>query len=106
MIIWKADDLVKIVEETYPDLVGTFGFPSLFFHRADLHRLLLEAARGESGDGVPAKVILGRMVIGVEPEKGIVKFEYGEQVESDLVVVADGAHVSPCSCTVNHELTK
>ena len=93
MIIRKADDLTVIGDEQYADLEGKFGYPSLFFHRVDLHRVLLEAASGEDGEGRPAEIVLGRAVVGVDADQGIIKFEDGEEVQSDLVVIADGAHV-------------
>ncbi|KAA8632161.1 hypothetical protein SMACR_08516 [Sordaria macrospora] len=51
---------------------------------------------GESGkvlDGGPVDIELGREVVGLDCEKGVIEFKDGTKLEGwDLVVVADGAH--------------
>lgn len=60
--------------------------PSLNFHRADLHRVLLDAA-----DGVP--LTPGRIVTGLTagPDEVEVEFDDGQRGRWDLVIGADGA---------------
>lgn len=94
MIVRKAGDMTMLAEVEYPDLEQVWGFKSLFFHRVDLHRGLLECATQEKGQGTPAIVELGKKVVGLDCEGGIVRFADGKEVKSDLVIVADGVHVS------------
>jgi 2-polyprenyl-6-methoxyphenol hydroxylase-like FAD-dependent oxidoreductase len=94
MITRKADDLTVIGEEQYPGLKEKWGYESLLFHRVDLHNCMLELATGEDCPGEAVEVALGSKVIELNCEKGLVVFENGMEIMSDLVVIADGAHVS------------
>ena len=67
--------------------VDRFGAPYYTFHRADLHRCLL--------DLMPAgTVVLGRKCAGVRetPDGAELRFADGETVAADLVIGADGIH--------------
>ncbi|KAH7112134.1 hypothetical protein B0J11DRAFT_619731 [Dendryphion nanum] len=57
------------------------------FHRVDLHSGLREMAE-EAG----ARIELGKEVVAIDAEGGVVEIGSGERVESDLVVMADGSH--------------
>jgi salicylate hydroxylase len=89
-----ARDLDVVFRSEYADLEERFGYPAWSFHRVDLHRGLRDVALGEEGAGAPAVVRLGCRVEGVDFEAGRIFLADGESVMKDLVVVADGAHVS------------
>jgi salicylate hydroxylase len=70
--------------------VRRYGAPYCTLHRADLHRVLLRAARGGG-----ARIQLGRCCIGVhQDEPGQVRLDFadGSHAVADLVIGADGIH--------------
>jgi salicylate hydroxylase len=89
-----AKDLDVVFRSEYANLEERFGYPAWSFHRVDLHRGLRDVALREQGAGVPAIVRLGCRVEGVDFETGRIVLANGESVKKDLVIVADGAHVS------------
>ena len=54
-----------------------------------MHRQLREQAEASG-----ATIRLGNQVMDVEPETGVVSLKDGRKVQKDLVVIADGQHVS------------
>ena len=92
----KADTLEYILVEEYPGLSDevSFGQGSWSFHRVDLHRGLREVAVSNDGVGRPVEMNLGCEVGGLDCEKGVLTLADGRTVKNDLVVLADGAHVS------------
>ncbi|EHY56535.1 hypothetical protein ABEF92_005186 [Exophiala dermatitidis] len=58
-----------------------------FYHRVDMHRHLREMAVAAG-----ATIRLGKQVMDVDPENGMIDLRDGSQVQKDLVVVADGQH--------------
>ncbi|KAI0603125.1 hypothetical protein F4775DRAFT_598263 [Biscogniauxia sp. FL1348] len=76
-----AADLRELARLEYPR-AGAWSF-----HRVDLHRALRDMAAAEA-----ARIRLGEEVKGVDCEAGRVRLQGGAEVESDLVVIADGAH--------------
>lgn len=88
-----AADLKVFLYEEYRDIGEVMGARSWSFHRVDLHRGLREVATGE-GEGKAVVIRLGKEAVGVDCERGEVSLGDGEVVRGDLVVVADGAHVS------------
>ncbi|KAL2401453.1 hypothetical protein ABEF93_006245 [Exophiala dermatitidis] len=58
-----------------------------FYHRVDMHRHLREMAVAAG-----ATIRLGKQVMDVDPESGMIDLRDGSQVQKDLVVVADGQH--------------
>ena len=68
---------------------------TLALHRVDLHRVLRTKATGaEPANTIPAVIHLGHQVEQVDSEAGLLTFEGGRTVQKDLIVVADGVHVS------------
>lgn len=67
----------------------------LLVHRAHLHTALRERAIGQEGKGKPAALRLASKVASVDPEKAEVTLESGEKVSGDVLLGADGVHVSP-----------
>lgn len=90
----KADDLMILGNEIYEGSEQVYGGKALIFHRVDLHKELLELATGKVGTGYPATVKLGCLATDVDSEEGIIRFEKGAEVRNDLVVIANGIHVS------------
>ncbi|KAH6629579.1 hypothetical protein C7974DRAFT_189263 [Boeremia exigua] len=69
-----------------------FGYDWLMMRRQALHEGLLEIATNTSHDQVPISVRLGQEAIALDCEHGRLTFKDGEEVVSDLVVIADGVH--------------
>ena len=63
-------------------------------HRRDWHNEFLRLATAPSEElgiqGQPAKIIFGKEVVDVDPEKGELVFGDGTKVQADLIVAADG----------------
>ena len=66
-----------------------YGNKWYFYHRVDMHRRLKDLAE-EAG----AVIRLGNQVMDVDCESGVISLKDGSKVQKDLVVVADGQHVS------------
>lgn len=100
--LMSAGDLKVIFKQDYPDLEQQFGYKAWSFHRVDLHKGLLDLAV-EPGDekGFPAKIRLSCDVREVDFEKGKILLSDGSWVEKDLIVVADGAHVSEADSSLH-----
>lgn len=99
-----ADTLETTFESRYDNDMAEMGAPCLSFHRVDLHNRLKTLAVTPSGlwekpsGGVEDKRVvirLGCEVLGVDCEKGVLALADGSRVQKDLVIIADGAHVSP-----------
>lgn len=72
----------------------TYGTDWYALHRADLHQELRHLATNPPAGIKPADLKFGKRVISVDCEQGIIDFEDGEQIQKDIVVGADGLHVS------------
>ena len=93
--IMMAEDLQVVFNEEYPDLEQQFGHKSWSFHRVDLHKGLLDLAVEQNEcKGLPAVIRLGCQVQGVDFPEGNIVLADGKSIKKDLIVVADGAHVS------------
>jgi hypothetical protein len=66
-----------------------YGDKWYFYHRVDMHKHLREMA-----EAARAVIRLGQRVDDVEIETGIIHLKDGSTVQKDLVIVADGQHVS------------
>ena len=51
-------------------------------------------ATGSEGEGPPAKLRFGTKVVACDIEEGTVTLDVGEVVPADLILGADGVHVS------------
>jgi salicylate hydroxylase len=80
---WKLFDLGVVSEQRY-------GAPYIFMHRADLHRLLVEAVRAVA----PQAIRLQARCIGVEQDAAGVTLvlEDSRRVRGRLLIGADGVH--------------
>jgi salicylate hydroxylase len=71
-----------------------FAYPWQLCHRIDLHNALKEIATREKGEGKPVVIHLQSKVAAVDVEKTTITLRDGKVVESDLIIGADGVHVS------------
>ena len=82
---WKLFDLGSTALQRY-------GFPYVMVHRADLHRMLLEALLAAAG---PDAVRLGVRALGVDTPDGAsptLLLDGGQREAFDAVVACDGVH--------------
>jgi salicylate hydroxylase len=93
--IMLAENLHEVFKDEFPGLEQQFGHKCWTLHRADLHKGLLDLAVEENeGQGSPAIVRLGCQVQSVDFSKGMVSLADGTSFKKDLIIIADGAHVS------------
>lgn len=74
---------------SFANVEQQFGNKWYFYHRVDMHRHLREMA-----ESAGAVIRLGAQVMDVDPETGVIDLKDGSRVQKDLVLVADGQHVS------------
>jgi len=84
-----ADNLKVDSHETFTETEAKYGNRWAFFHRADLHTGLREL--------VQSPIELASEVIKVDPQTATITLADGRMIHKDLVVIADGAHVSQSS---------
>ena len=82
----RADNLELDSRETFAETEAKYGSRWAFFHRADLHTGLREL--------VQSPIELASEVIKVDPQTATITLADGRMIQKDLVVIADGAHVS------------
>jgi salicylate hydroxylase len=71
-----------------------YGAEAYFLHRVDLHNGLKGLAL-DAGPGLrPAKINLSSEVVDLDCETGIITLANGSTHKEDVIVVADGVHVS------------
>ncbi|MEN3377991.1 MAG: hypothetical protein V7604_3346 [Hyphomicrobiales bacterium] len=80
---WKLFDLVA-------DSVARYGAPYFMIHRADLHRVLIDAVRAQK----PNAIRLGARCVGFDDDGAGVTLQLanGERVSGDALIGADGVH--------------
>ncbi len=95
--------LIVIDKQEYADDASELGYGVWSLHRVDLHRELRRLATmptmptlplAGATAGPPVQIRLGQAVEGVECEQGVLELAGGHTVTKDLVIIADGAHVS------------
>lgn len=86
----------------------SFAYPWQLCHRIDLHNALKAIATKDEGVGMPVVIHLQSKVAAVDVEKTTITLRDGTVVESDLIIGADGVHVSCVFVllTTNIELTR
>lgn len=97
VVALATDPSVILDRQEYADRASEMGFGVWSLHRVDLHRGLRDIAAMptmEPGYGPPARIRLGCEVRKVGCEEGALTMSDGQVVNKDLVVIADGAHVS------------
>lgn len=71
-----------------------FAYPWQLIHRIDLHATLKEMATSEEGEGKKVELVLQSRVVDVNVEESSITLQDGKVVKGDLVIGADGVHVS------------
>lgn len=89
---WSTGEITS--KYPFGDYKGKFGTHYYSFHRRDIHAELKRTATSTEGQGPPAKLLLNHKAIGIDAERGWVKFENGLEITADLVIAADGIRVS------------
>jgi salicylate hydroxylase len=92
-----SDPSIILDRLEYADKASELGFGIWSLHRVDLHRGLRDLAAAPTaglGSGPPVHIRLGCEVRQVDCEEGTLKLGDGRLVNKDLLVIADGAHVS------------
>lgn len=64
------------------------------FYRMDMHKMLMEDALSELGDGIPAKLLVDHPCRNIDIESGCITFSNGVTAIHDVVIGADGVGVS------------
>ncbi|GAA5999691.1 uncharacterized protein JCM10292_003699 [Rhodotorula paludigena] len=85
---WRTGEVLNTY--SLADYERNWGTPYYMFHRVDMHEMLLRAATEEAGKGTPCSVVVDHIAEAADPEKGIVKFQNGVEIEADLIIGADG----------------
>lgn len=92
--IYDGPSMNEIVHADWAHIPEKYGSDWYTFHRADLHPELKRLATEPPIDVRPARIVFGKQVQSVDCEAGIIRFVDGEKVRKDVVVGADGVHVS------------
>lgn len=58
-----------------------------------MHRMLMSAALGEDGEGIPAKLVVDHQCIDIDTSSGEITFANGVKTKHDLIIGADGIGV-------------
>ncbi|KIX09445.1 uncharacterized protein Z518_00525 [Rhinocladiella mackenziei CBS 650.93] len=85
----RADTTEVDSVEFFTDIKEKYGDRWLLFHRADLHaglKQLVEARQPQP------QIHLGTEVVDVDVDNGVLRLANGNEVNKDLVIIADGAH--------------
>jgi salicylate hydroxylase len=91
---FNAETMTENYRGSYDDFEARFGAPWYFSHRVDLHNELRRLATEPSAKNPGATLNLAAPVTEIDCEKGILKLENGSIVHKDVIVGADGIHVS------------
>lgn len=84
-----------------------FAYPWQLIHRIELHNALKNIARDAKREGKPVLIHLQSKVTSVDVEKTSITLQDGKVVYGDLVLGADGVHVSsPLGKSMTRQLTE
>ena len=98
----------QTLDELYSDstYASSYGIPFWLFHRVDLHHRLREyATSNECPGGPPVELKPGSSVQDIDCDHGRIILEGNDEVQKDLVIVADGVRVSRTYAGILHKLT-
>ena len=85
----RADNLEVDSHEEFSETEAKYGSRWAFFHRADLHTGLR--------DLVQTPIELASEVTMIDSQTATITLTDGKTIKKDLLVLAEGAHVSPSS---------
>lgn len=63
------------------------------FHRVDMHKMLMNDALSEEGEGIPVRLVVDHKCSGINVESGLITFTNGATAQHDAVIGADGVGV-------------
>ncbi|KAL1955723.1 hypothetical protein VTO42DRAFT_8121 [Malbranchea cinnamomea] len=85
---WKTGEPVSVYD--LADYEERWGHVYNMFHRQYMHRMLMDCAIQEKGEGTPVKVVLNHKCKDIDLYTGRVTFENGTTAMHDVVIGADG----------------
>ncbi|KAM3414775.1 hypothetical protein BST61_g9926 [Cercospora zeina] len=85
---WKTGEPVGVYDLS--DYKEKWGYYYYMFHRQYMHTMLKDSALSESGEDLPAKLIVNHKAEHIDPEKGEITFANGKKVKHDVIIGADG----------------
>ncbi|KAH9891448.1 hypothetical protein F4778DRAFT_772959 [Xylariomycetidae sp. FL2044] len=97
---YKADTLELGPSDTFKGIQQKYAGRWLMFHRGDLHSGLRDLAK--FCRPIPY-MTLGNEVIDIDIQNSTLRVASGEKIESDLIIVADGAHSRFSTEVVGHD---
>jgi len=92
--VYKGDDLKVLFNGDFSHWPEKYGAEAYFLHRVDLHHGLTQLALEDGTHTKAARLNLASEVIDLDCETGKVTLASGDVFQKDLIVVADGVHVS------------
>ena len=95
--------LDEMYTDAYGHLEDVYGYKNRSFHRVDLHEGLRRlATESDDSKGPSARIRLASEVTGLDCENGELTLANGDKFRKDLVIVADGAHLSRLPWFMQH----
>ncbi|KAF1361338.1 putative salicylate hydroxylase [Lizonia empirigonia] len=85
---WKTGEPVSVYN--LDDYEERWGHVYNMFHRQQMHKMLMECALQEEGDGTPARLIVNHPCSNIDLETGTIEFKNGKKCQHDLIIGADG----------------
>ncbi|EME42349.1 salicylate hydroxylase-like protein [Dothistroma septosporum NZE10] len=85
---WQTGEPVSVYDLS--DYEEKWGQPYYMFHRQDMHRMLMDCALEEEGEGTPVQLIVNHKAVDLDTDSGLVTFGNGTKVQHDAIVGADG----------------
>lgn len=89
-----AATLTASYRSKYNNLHEVYGAHWYFVHRVDLHSELKRLATNPGPDYSAATINLSTEVVGADACSGTLLLKDGTKIVKDLVIAADGVHVS------------
>ncbi|KXJ90067.1 putative salicylate hydroxylase [Microdochium bolleyi] len=85
---WKTGEPINVY--SLADYKERWGYVYNMFHRQYMHRMLMDSAVGDHGEGPPAKLIHNHKCSDANLETGEITFENGVKAKHDVIIGADG----------------
>ena len=111
-IFWSQTKLIdaktrKVTARvSYAELEQSFGYRYYLCHRVDLHNGLKALALRAGSDRTSVVLRLSSEISEIDCESGVLTAKDGTRIAKDLIIVADGVHVStmPPSTNLNDDI--
>jgi len=85
---WKTGEPINIY--SLDDYKERWGYNYNMFHRQYMHRMLMDSAVGEQGEGTPATLMVNHKCEAANIENGEITFANGFKTKHDVIIGADG----------------